>query len=117
MKEDSTKLIITEEQLQLMAFRNYDFYVHTASDHDEDYIFSFPHIKYQGQVILDPWTPPEVLEQIVFPDPDNQDAEFDPFEFYGEQTMMDYIGDLLDYIEAPDIEQFIKDLERMYGQG
>ena len=33
------------------------------------------------------------------------------------ETMMDYIGDLLDYIEAPDIEQFIKDLERMYGQG
>ena len=33
------------------------------------------------------------------------------------ETMMDYICDLLDYIEAPDIEQFIKDLERMYGQG
>lgn len=33
------------------------------------------------------------------------------------EPMMDYIGDLLDYIEAPDIEQFIKDLERMYGQG
>ena len=89
-----------EKQLaEKLAFQQYDWYSHAASDYPENTVFNglvtFTH---NGKKIIDPWVPEDAAapaSEGAYMNHGDKRAGYDPFEIYGKKKMARYISSII----------------------
>ena len=101
-------MFFDEEELKVaedLAWKVLDGRNHVYMPDLKDYA----HFYYKGQIIFDPWMN-EKSQRLPWPDHESKDAAVNPVEYYGQNTIENYIVNLfmLRPEWAPEITEMIK---------
>ena len=101
-------MFFDEEELKVaedLAWKVLDGWNHTYMPNLKDYA----HFYYKGQIIFDPWMN-EKSQRLPWPDHESKESAVNPVEYYGQNTIENYIVNLfmLRPEWAPEITEMIK---------